>query len=417
MTVMDTGAISPCIGHTIMSDRPKPFSSEWLTAPAMPPEPPKRLNKRTSQGLVAALSWLPGERLLSVLVVTFLILTSFWLGTPAGKAVSGQPLPGAETPVAGLVFDDVPEPEQEQPDISTDSLTVTEDDEGEGPGASGQPAESTPEGPKLTLNLPQEEAVDDGSLLPKHRLLLFYGFPGNEDMGVLGEYDMQRLLEMLQETAAEYEAVDPSRPVKIAFEVIASVAQAEPQTDGSFLLDAPSALLDEYTNFAEANDMLIFFDVQIGRRKVSTEVEGLRPWLEKPFVHLALDPEFAMREGQIPGDHIGQIDGSDVTWTQNYLADLSREMGIPPKVLVVHQFKHSMIENKDTIAPVPGVQLVIDMDGWGPPDLKRGTYSAVISQEPIEFNGIKLFYKQDDPLMTPAEILELDPVPDLIIYQ
>jgi hypothetical protein len=222
---------------------------------------------------------------------------------------------------------------------------------------------------------------------------------------------------MLQETAAEYEAVDPSRPVKIAFEVIASVAQAEPQTDGSFLLDAPSALLDEYTDFAEANDMLIFFDVQIGRRKVSTEVEGLRPWLEKPFVHLALDPEFAMREGQIPGDHIGQIDGSDVTWTQNYLADLSREMGIPPKVLVVHQFKHSMIENKDTIAPVPGVQLVIDMDGWGPPDLKRGTYSAVISQEPIEFNGIKLFYKQDDPLMTPAEILELDPVPDLIIYQ
>src|SRR5690606_25069115 len=113
------------------------------------------------------------------------------------------------------------------------------------------------------------------------------------------------LMELLQEQAAEYEAADPSRPVKIAFEVIASVAQKEPQGDRSYLLDAPSALLDEYTTFTADNDALLFFDLQIGRRTVQTEVEGLRPWLEYEHVHLALDPEFAMKEGQIPGDHIG----------------------------------------------------------------------------------------------------------------
>lgn len=404
-----------------MSERPKPFSTQWYTSPAPTPEPRKRLNTRSSKRLLSAFGWLPGERLLSVLVVIFFILSSFWLGRPTGQAQSSGEIAMESTPVPSLEFDDVPLRENQEADISTDAFTVTEE---EGAPMATEEAEEAElaedggeDGPKLSLNLAEEEQVDDGSLLPKYRLLLFYGFPGDANMGILGEYDMERLLELLREQAAEYEAADPSRPVLIAFEVIASVAQKDPQNDGSWLLDAPTSLLDQYTDFAEANDMLVFFDVQIGRRTVAMEVEGLRPWLEKPFVHLALDPEFAMREGQIPGDDIGQIDGKDVTWTQNYLAGLSAEVGIPPKVLVVHQFTHAMIENKDTIEPVPGVQLVIDMDGWGPPDLKRGTYAAVISQEPIEFNGIKLFYRQDDPLMTPEEVLDLDPAPDLIIYQ
>lgn len=401
------------IGIETMSERPKPFSSDWLATPAMKPEPPRRINTRTSRRLVSAFSWLPGERVLSILVVVVLIFSSFWFSGPAGEAHSHEELLAASTPVPGLVFEEAPPQESDEPDISTDSITVTDGD------ADVVSVEEAPpeEGPMLSLELPQEQQPDDGSLLPQYRLLLFYGFPGNADMGILGEHDLNRLLELLREQAAAYEAADPSRPVKIAFEVIASVAQEEPQVDGSYLLDAPSSLLNEYADFARENDILLFFDVQIGRRTVATEVEGLRPWLELPFVHLALDPEFAMREGQIPGEHIGQVDAADVTWTQNYLAGLSAELGLPPKVLIVHQFKLSMIENKDQIAPVAGVQLVIDMDGWGSPDLKRATYDAVITQHPIEFHGVKLFYGQDQPVMTPEEVLELSPVPDLIIYQ
>lgn len=76
-----------------------------------------------------------------------------------------------------------------------------------------------------------------------------------------------------------------------------------------------------------------------------------------------------------------------------------------------------MIENKDKIQPVNGVDLVIDEDGWGPPAMKKETYNVVIKQEPIEYNGIKLFYQRDEPMMTAAEVMALDPVPDLVIHQ
>jgi len=395
-----------------MSQRPKPFSSEWLTAPATPPEPPRRVNRRISEKLVAGFARLPGERTLSVFVVLVLIFSSSWFASPRGEAHNESASLDATTPAAQtqLAFAETPPPTEEAA-ISTDSLTLT--DEGMG----DAPQDHAGTGPKLNLESPQQAAQPNGALLPQYRLLLFYGFPGNANMGILGEYDMQRVVELLREQAAGYEQADPSRPVKIAFEVIASVAQQEPQPDGSYLLDAPSELIDQYAEFTAANDMLLFLDVQIGRRTVAAEVEGLRRWLEQPQVHLALDPEFAMRPGETPGVHIGQVDASDVTWTQQYLAQLSSGLGIPPKVLIVHQFQYSMIENKDKIAPVQGVQLVIDMDGWGAPDLKRTTYDAVIPQQPIEFNGVKLFYKQDVPLMTPEEVLDLSPVPDLIIYQ
>ena len=254
-------------------------------------------------------------------------------------------------------------------------------------------------------------------MLPEYRILTFYGFPGNKDMGILGEHDKEKTLDLMREQAAAYEAVDPSRPVLIGFEVIASVAQGEPMADGSYLLDTPAEVLDEYTEFAEENDVLLFLDVQIGRRTVADEIEGLRPWLEEPHVHLALDPEFAMREGEIPGEHIGQIDAADIAYAQEWLVNLSEEADIPPRILIVHQFHHTMIENKDQVAPVEGVQLVIDSDGWGTPEEKRATYAVVNHQIPIEYFGVKLFYSQDVPLMTPEEILALDPIPDLIIYQ
>ncbi len=388
-----------------MNEGPKPFSSQWLNAPAPQPEPRKRWSKRVNERLVAMLGWVPGARVSAVLAVLILITATMWMGRPESLR-QAPTLAAVQTPVPNLVFNDAPEDDNGDTSISTDSLTVTEG------------GESTPtEGPKLSLELPREPEVHDGSILPKNRILLFYGFPGDANMGILGEYDMQRLMELLQQQAAEYQAADPSRPVKIAFEVIASVAQPEPQADGSYLLDAPSAQLDEYTDFTASNDMLLFFDLQIGRRTVQTEVEGLRRWLQNEHVHLALDPEFGMKEGQIPGSVIGSVEAKDITWTQQYLVELTQELGLPPKVLIVHQFTGSMIANKDQLAPVPGVQLVIDFDGWGSPDLKRTGYAATIAQMPIEYNGIKLFYNQDQPLMTPQEVLDLSPAPDIVIYQ
>ncbi len=271
-------------------------------------------------------------------------------------------------------------------------------------------------GPHSIPALAQDAATTTG-LLPENRLLLYYGFPQNENMGILGEQDPVALLEALNAQAEEYRAADPDRPVKVGFELIASVAQAYPQDDGSYIADTDEEYLDTYTQFSKEKEILLFLDVQMGMRTPKEDYVGLEPWLKEPHVHLAIDPEFAMREGEVPGVNYGQITGADITEAQNYLVELATKNSIPPKVLIVHQFRLDMIEQKETVAPVPGVQLVIDEDGFGTPEEKTETYEVVIAQQPIEFHGIKLFYQQDVPLLTPAEVLAFEPTPDVIIYQ
>ncbi|MDQ3614113.1 MAG: hypothetical protein M3412_07255 [Chloroflexota bacterium] len=396
-----------------MADRPKPFSSEWITAPPPAPTAPHLFSDRVRAIITRIARPLPGDRTLSVWMLLILVIGSLLMAGPPGQAHLNELAAIDQNATPAPVIDwGEQEAASDAASISTDSLAVTDDE------ASVAPIISTP--PDLQLDLgqaPEQPALTPDGLLPEYRILTYYGFPGNENMGILGEHDMQRVLELLRAQAAEYEAADPSRPVMIAFEVIASVAQPEPQTDGSFLLDTPSELLDQYAEFTAANDILLFLDVQVGRRTVEAEIEGIRPWLELPHVHLAIDPEFAMEEGQIPGDHIGQVDATDIAFAQRWLVDLTTEMGIPPKVLIVHQFHYTMIENKDQVEPMAGVQLVIDADGFGPPATKTEAYAVMIGQMPIEYHGVKLFYKQDVPLMTAEEILDLEPVPDLVIYQ
>lgn len=256
-----------------------------------------------------------------------------------------------------------------------------------------------------------------GGLFPENRVLLYYGYPSNENMGILGEFEPTEVLAKLQAEGENYRAADPDRPLKLGFEMIASIAQGDAGAEGKYIADASRAQLDEFTQFTADNDLLLFLDVQMGFREPKEDYAGLEEWLAQPHVHLGIDPEFHMRGDERPSVDIGQVTAAEVTEAQVWLAELSKKYNVPPKTLIVHQFHHTMIEDKDQIAPVDGVDLVIDMDGFGPPDMKRDTYEVVITQEPIEYHGIKLFYPQDIPLMTAEEVLALDPSPDLIIYQ
>lgn len=394
-----------------MRQGPKPFSSEWINAPAPGPSRPRRLPQRNNQRLIAFFGKLPGERALTILVVLFLIFSSFWFAGPRGDAQmkSGSDVV-AEVPTAPRLEFEAPHPTA-RANISTESLTVNSDSAGE------ESAEVAVPQLNLQPEAADEPATTPNGLLPKNRILAFYGFPGNPEMGILGKYDMDRLLEELRKQAAEYEEADPSHPVILAFEVIASVAQGEPQADGSYLQDTPSEVLDQYADFTRDNGLLLILDVQIGYRTVKNEILGLKPWLSQDHVHLALDPEFAMKDGEVPGVHIGSIDAKDVTFAQEWLVDLADEAGLTPRLLIVHQFKETMITNKDKIAPMPGVQLIIDADGWGTPQEKMATYDFVNRATHIEYDGIKLFYDQDVPLMPAEDVVNLDPSPLLVIYQ
>ena len=71
---------------------------------------------------------------------------------------------------------------------------------------------------------------------------------------------------------------------------------------------------------------------------------------------------------------------------------------------------------------MPEVQVVVDMDGWGPKFLKRSTWLRYVFREPVEYTGFKLFYKNDtktgaDQLYTPEELLKFIPQPIYIQYQ
>jgi hypothetical protein len=254
-------------------------------------------------------------------------------------------------------------------------------------------------------------------LLPNYRILSYYGFPGNELMGILGEHDMETLLAILQDQRLEYEAADSSRPWKLAFEVIASVAQNHPGEDGMYIAYTDAEVVQQYVDFTAANDLLLLLDVQFGYKTVSEEIKAVREWLSYPHVHLAIDPEFSVNEGEVPGQVLGQIDAADVRVAQETLAEIVRSEGLPPKLLVVHQFNLYSITNRDQIEQIPDVQYVLEIDGWGPPEDKLATYAVVGGEVPHEFYGFKLWYRQDVPLMSATDVMSLAPPPDIVIYQ
>jgi hypothetical protein len=147
-------------------------------------------------------------------------------------------------------------------------------------------------------------------------------------------------------------------------------------------------------------------------------------YLERPDVHLGLDPEFSMhhdREGVRPGAKIGTMTAADVNYAIGQLDKLVREKKLPPKVLVVHRFTRKMVPDAEAIRPTANVQVVIDMDGWGPPWLKFDSYNHYVVSHPVQYTGFKLFYgndtKKGDALLTPRELLALRPRPMYIQYQ
>ncbi|HEX5634551.1 MAG TPA: hypothetical protein VFX50_15020, partial [Gemmatimonadales bacterium] len=147
--------------------------------------------------------------------------------------------------------------------------------------------------------------------------------------------------------------------------------------------------------------------------------ERLIPWLAQPDVHLAIDPEFAMPAGQRPGHRIGTLDAAEINPVLQRLVRLVDSLGLPPKVVVIHRFTGPMLTNERALLRDPAVQLVIQMDGWGTPPLKRATYRDVVVRRPVQYTGFKLFTtaRHDGTPMAPEAVLRLRPVPLYVQYQ
>lgn len=258
-----------------------------------------------------------------------------------------------------------------------------------------------------------------GSILPFRRIVAFYGTPSSKGMGVLGEYEPDEMLRRLDTEVAAWEAADPTVPVQPALHLIAVVAQDKPGRDGKYRLRADSEVIEKVAGWAKSRNALVFLDVQVGLSTLQEELPRLASFLARPNFHLAIDPEFSMKNGGIPGQRVGTYDAKDVNYASAFLQDLVEKDNLPPKVLVVHRYTQRGLTNYRDVKLDPRVQIVVDMDGFGTPDLKRGTFRNYVKSEPVQFAGWKQFFKSrnDNPRTTIAEILRLWPRPLYIQYQ
>lgn len=258
------------------------------------------------------------------------------------------------------------------------------------------------------------------ALLPKNRIVVYYGNPLSKKMGVLGQYPQATMIAKLQQEVRNFQVADPATPVIPGLHLIVSVAQGSPGKNGLYRLRMTDSLIDYWCKLAESKGYLIFLDVQIGKSTVQSELQPLIPYLKRPYVHLALDPEFSMHhgsEGFVPGRKVGVMDATEINYAIKTLASIVAQNKLPPKILVVHRYTQGMVTHYRDIRPVPEVQVVMNMDGFGPPHLKRESYNAYERLQPVQYYGFKLFYKNDQPMLTREEVVKLKPSPLFITFQ
>jgi hypothetical protein len=260
-----------------------------------------------------------------------------------------------------------------------------------------------------------------GSILPSNRIVCYYGNPNSTRMGALGQHPKDEMLSRLRRQVEEWRQADPTTPVRPCLHLIAVVAQGDPGASGHYRAIMRDTMVQMIHDWTREIGGVMFVDLQVGTDDVRNILPRFEWILRNPDVHLAIDPEFYMKTGAQPGRRIGTMDAADINYASDYLANLVRQHGLPPKVLVIHRFTQRMVTNFRSIQLRPEVQIVLHMDGWGAPWLKRDSYRDFIVREPVQFTGFKIFYGNDTrngtPLMHPPDVLRLRPVPLYIQYQ
>jgi hypothetical protein len=255
--------------------------------------------------------------------------------------------------------------------------------------------------------------VINRSFLSANEIVSYYGNPYAEQLGILGQHPPAELVSMLKAQANKIDELNGIRGVQPAFHIVYATAQADPGDDGLYLNYVDPDTTQQYIDLACQNHFMVFLDLQNGRSDPLAELKKIETYLMNTHVHVALDPEFTMSEGEVPGQAIGHLDAAQINAVQQELETFVEANHLPDKVLIVHQFDEGMITNKADIQNFPQVQVVIDMDGFGPADVKVKKFGTFA--QPAEHAGIKIFFTQDDPRLTDEEVVALDP--DVIIYQ
>jgi len=274
------------------------------------------------------------------------------------------------------------------------------------------PPSSTASAPPAAGAVPQ---LPQGgtTIFPAYRVVAYYGTPGSGTLGVLGEGGPDTMLPKLRAAAKPFAG---DRKVQPAYELIASVAQAGPGPDGDYSQMIAMTKIQQYVDQARRNKVLVILDLQPGRGDFLPQAKQLERFLIQPHVGLALDPEWRMPQGKVPGKTIGTVSAAEVNRVSDYVSGLVEQHSLPEKLFVLHQFRTSMLPDVAAIQQRPGLALVQHVDGFGTRSEKNATWDRL--RRPQQFHlGYKLFYDEDIKRYGAADLLKFKDVPELISFQ
>jgi hypothetical protein len=280
----------------------------------------------------------------------------------------------------------------------------------------GGPPAATAPAPLRAAARPAPELPRGGRrIFPDNRVVAFYGAPQSARLGTLGIGTPRQAAARLRHVARGY--VKKTRPVLPALELVSTIAAAQPGDDGMHRIHQSDAVIDRYLRAARRAKALLVLDIQPGRGDFLSEAQRLERWLREPDVGIALDPEWHVGPGEIPGQTIGSVAAPEINDVAAFVSDIVRRGGLPEKLFVVHQFTAGMIKDKATVVRPPGLAMTMNVDGFGDRPNKIVKYHQFTSETARFNDGLKLFYEEDTNLMTPREVLALGPPPDLVVYE
>jgi hypothetical protein len=252
------------------------------------------------------------------------------------------------------------------------------------------------------------------SVLPEHRVVAYYGAPQSRELGALGIGTPGGAARRLAREARRYRRDD--RAELPALELITVIANADPGDDGMYRARQSDSVIRRYLRAARQAKALLLLDIQPGRSDFFTETTRLEKWLKEPDVGLALDPEWRVTDGQVPGQVIGRVDSREVNATSAWLSQLVAKHDLPEKLFVIHQFTDDMVEHRE-LKRHEGLDMVLNVDGFGGREVKVAKYRDFTREAKDFHHGFKLFYEEDTDLMTPRQVLRLKPRPELVVYE
>ena len=240
------------------------------------------------------------------------------------------------------------------------------------------------------------------TIFPHYRVVAYYGAPQNHELGALGIGSPDAAGRRLRRQARPY--ARKTRPVMLALELIATVANADPGEDGMYRTRQTDAVVRRYLRAARRAKALLVLDIQPGHADFMDEVKHLDRWLREPDVGLALDPEWHTPGAQPGTRHrLGRrrrrSTRSRPTWRRSCACS-----NLPEKLFVVHQFTPNMIRGKAQVVQRPGLATTMNVDGFGDRANKVAKYREFTHDGTHFRRGFKLFYSEDVGLMRPRSV-------------